>query len=69
MLVIYPIVLNDNFEEFEKSKVENVIFGFALGFPGASKGVMIKYRANKIKLEQLAQRYADVEEEEEEIYD
>ena len=69
LLVIYPIVLNDNFEEFNKSKVGKVIFGFALGFPGTSKGIMIKYRANKIKLEQLAQRYADLDEEEDEDND
>ena len=69
LLVIYPVVLHGEQEkdDFDKAKVNNVIYGFAIGFPSTEKGVRIKYRANKIKIEQLMNRY--YEEDEEEVED
>lgn len=68
LLVIYPVVLRGekNNDTFEKAKYKNVVFGFAIGFPSTEKGVRIKYRANKIKLEQLLNRFYDMDDEEEE---
>ena len=69
LLVIYPVVLHgeQGKDDFDKAKVNNVIYGFAIGFPSTEKGVRIKYRANKIKIEQLMNRY--YEEDEEEVED
>ena len=75
LLVLYPIDLNiykDNeiIEEKEDAKRNfkgDVLLGFAIGFPniGGAK-VMVKYRANKIKVSQLAN---GIEEEDEEEFD
>ena len=69
LLVIYPVVLHGELkkDDFDKAKFKNVVYGFAIGFPSTEKGIRIKYRANKIKLEQLMNRY--YEEDEEEVED
>ena len=66
LLVIYPVVLHgkNNKDTFDKAKFKNVVYGFAVGFPATEKGIRIKYRANKIKLEQLLNKYYDEYDEE-----
>lgn len=73
LLIIYPIQLN-NFENDElKQKIvnnyinENVLLGFAIGFPGIESKVIVKYRANEIKIKELS-KSIEVEEVEE-VYD
>jgi hypothetical protein len=57
LFVIYPVRLKTDgqifAESFDNSKYENVIFGFAIGFPKISGGIRVKYRANKIKLKEM----------------
>lgn len=69
LLVIYPVCLSTYEHEFEASKYKNVILGFAIGFPGKNEGVMIKYRANKIKVDELINRFVEIDEEEDDDND
>ena len=69
LLVIYPVYLSTCVEEFEVSKYKNVILGFAVGFPGKNGGVLIKYRANKIKIDELYNRFVEIDDEEDEDND
>lgn len=76
LLVIYPIALNikdsDGTINEEKKKIkrefdnERVLLGFAIGFPGKESKIMVKYRANQIKIQQLQMQFEDDEEDEEE---
>lgn len=70
LLVIYPLALNPSNDNEKKISDnfnnENVILGFAIGFPGSDNKVIVKYRANARKLKELS---GDLEEEEdEEVY-
>lgn len=69
LLVIYPVSLSTCEEEFEVSKYKNVILGFAVGFPGKNGGVLIKYRANKIKIDELYNRFVEIDDEEDDDND
>lgn len=75
LLVIYPISLiidnkqsNQELKEDIKKGFEEqcVLLGFALGFPGKDSKVMVKYRANQVKVQQLQMQFEDEDEEEEE---
>jgi len=57
LLVIYPVKLKtDNQDEMiliDESQYNNAIYGFAIGFPKTSNGIRVKYRANKIKIQEI----------------
>ncbi len=69
LLVIYPISITTCKEEFDKVKYKNVVLGFAIGFPGKNEGVLIKYRANKIKVDELINRFVEIDDEEDDDND
>lgn len=73
ILVIYPMFLSpveDN--DIYKKKLEEVfdkeepIFGFAIGFPSKESSERVKYRINKVKMEELSKQIIIDEDEEEE---
>lgn len=73
LLVIYPISLkiddkqsNQELKQKVKKAFEEqkVLLGFALGFPGKDSKVMVKYRANQVKIQQLQMQFEDEDEEE-----
>lgn len=80
LLVIYPLLLSDiteaskdnnvddEFEEKIKRNFDekNVLFGFAIGFPGSESKEKVKYRVNLIKLSEMIN---DFEEEDMEDFD
>jgi len=79
LLAIYPIDLkNDKDEDCEAMKTEKakikenfgpeLLIGFAIGFPEKESKAILRYRANKVKLDQLT-RNIDVDEDEEELED
>lgn len=66
LLVIYPLLLRagGTLKEMEiasKYTKENVLLGFALGFPGIKTDDRVKYRMNLVKLNEM---HSDIEEEE-----
>lgn len=66
LLVIYPVKLKKEkqiLSSFDESKVNNVIFGFAIGFPKVSGGIRVKFRANKIKIKEMESIHVDEDEE------
>ena len=63
-MVVFPIDLNcenekDTLEETRWKRTAksglggDVLLAFAYGFPGSDSKVMVKYRANKVMIEQL----------------
>ena len=71
ILAVYPLKLEpvdeDTKEEFESYfKAEIPVFGFAIGFPKKEEKVMVKYRINKVKIDELNNglEFGDEEEEE-----
>jgi hypothetical protein len=79
LLAIYPIALrNDDESESELSKAEktetiekfgtDLLIGFAIGFPEKESKAIVKYRANKVKLDKSTENI-DVDEDEEELED
>ena len=73
ILVVYPIKLDldkatdeakEEYMAYFKSDVP--IFGFAIGFPKKEEKVMVKYRINKVKIDELNNglEFGDEEEEE-----
>lgn len=74
ILVIYPLKLepaNDKSRnDFETHfKVDSPVFGFAIGFPKKEEPVMVKYRINKVKIDELNNGLEFGDEEEEEVDD
>jgi hypothetical protein len=67
ILVVYPLMLTDQNgkpDELITSTFgcDKPIMGFAIGFPAKESKVMVNYRINKIKLEELS-RLTDDEDE------
>lgn len=76
ILVVYPIKL-DLDKATDEAKKEYMacfksdvpIFGFAIGFPKKEEPVMVKYRINKVKIDELNNGLEFGDEEEEEVDD
>lgn len=72
VLVIYPLDIkandptNDSAKNIEKKFKDELLYGFAIGFPGKDFKVIVKYRANKIKLNEITRGFTHLDEEEEE---
>ncbi|HRF69999.1 MAG TPA: Z1 domain-containing protein [Candidatus Pelethenecus sp.] len=71
VLAIYPIevIAKDEKNEYAVKIEENykheLIYGFALGFPGKNSKVEVKYRMNKIKLQERINANEETEEDDE----
>ncbi len=64
LLIILPIELSDD-EQFADYKSEPLL-GFGIGFPAKEDPIIVRYKANPIKIKELADRrkYTDLDEEE-----
>ncbi len=71
LLAIYPIEIlakeedNEKAVEIAKMYEEELVYGFALGFPGKNTKVEVKYRINKIKLQEIINANEEPDEDEE----
>ena len=71
ILVIYPLKLDPVDEKTKKIfesyfNPDSPVFGFAIGFPKKEEKVMVRYRINKIKIDELNNglEFGDEEEDE-----
>ena len=68
-LVIIPIELkNDNSDKEEKDKLidnlkrhNQIVFGFAIGFPGEKDSKKARYKLNQVKIDELTRVYKEDE--------
>lgn len=68
VLVISPLEIKaadgEEAKKIEKDYEDEFIYGFAIGFPGKDSKIVVKYRANKVKLNEIIKgiNYTDEEE-------
>ena len=68
LLVIHPVYLRDNPKHKEIQDRfncdDNYLLGFAVGFPKSGDGIMVKYKVNQRKFEEMQQERDEMEDDE-----
>lgn len=70
LFVVYPMHLESIENVYDNKRVveelcEDIVFGFAVGFPARENAERMRYRANKVKIDQIASERDEPEVEEE----